>query len=202
MAIRGLCITLLDVGRVEIMTMLLDAGADINAVDKNRNTACHVAIWHDQFDALKLLVERGANLERRRFNGRSLLATVAQFGDDERERFAILLLDAGAPLDGLSNVHLMELVKSVAVFDRLMARGVNFTAMQDEDGAILCHYVARNVTCENDLRFLVNVCGNDAVHAVDDDGRTPLHWASSSGNGIQRISDSSAGRVGCRHRST
>jgi hypothetical protein len=31
-------------GRVEIMTMLLDAGADINAVTKYRNTACHIAI--------------------------------------------------------------------------------------------------------------------------------------------------------------
>jgi ankyrin repeat protein len=48
-------------GRVEIMTMLLDAGADINAV-KYRYTACHIAILNNQFDALKLLVERGANL--------------------------------------------------------------------------------------------------------------------------------------------
>jgi ankyrin repeat protein len=44
------------------MTMLLDAGADINAVTKYRNTACHIAMLHDEFDALKLLVERGANL--------------------------------------------------------------------------------------------------------------------------------------------
>jgi hypothetical protein len=33
--------------------------------------------------------------------------------------------------------------------------------------ATLCHHVAQNVTCEDDLRFLVNVCGDDAVHAVD-----------------------------------
>jgi hypothetical protein len=60
-------------------------------------------------------------------------------------------------------------VKSVAVFDRLLARGVNFTAMRDNGGATLCHYVARNVTSENDLRFLVNVCGKDAIiHAVDE----------------------------------
>jgi ankyrin repeat protein len=51
-------------------------------------------------------------------------------------------------------------------------------------GATLCHHVARNVKCENDLRFLLNACGNDAVHAVDNDRRTPLHWASSSGNDL------------------
>jgi ankyrin repeat protein len=78
--------------------------------------------------------------------------------------------------------NLMALVKSVAVFNRLVARGVNFTAMRDKCGATLCHHVARNVTCEDDLRFLVNVCSNDAVHAVDNDGWTPLRWASSSHN--------------------
>jgi ankyrin repeat protein len=122
-----------DFARVEIMTMLLDAGADINAVNEYRSTACHFAIWHDQFDALKLLVERGANLGVVDFSGHSLLSNVAQY--EKEERFAILLLDAGALIDGLSNDELMSLVKSVAVFDRLMARGVNFTAMRDERGA-------------------------------------------------------------------
>jgi ankyrin repeat protein len=162
--------------------MLLDAGADINAVDERRRTACHNAILNDQFDALKLLVERGANLGVVDSNGLSLLATAAQYG--KSERFAILLLDAGAPLDGLSPYHLMALVKSVAVFNRLMASNVDFDAMRDKNGATLCHHVARNVTSEDDLRFLVNVCGNDALHAVNNLGRRPLHWASSSGNDL------------------
>jgi ankyrin repeat protein len=68
------------------------------------------------------------------------------------------------------------------VFNRLVARGVDFTAMRDEYGATLCHHVAHNVTREDDLRFFVNVCGNDAVHAVDDDGWTPLRWALLNGN--------------------
>jgi ankyrin repeat protein len=168
-------------GRIEIMTMLLDAGADINAVDKSRCTACHIAILNNQFDALKLLVERGANLAVVDSNGDSLLSQAAHnTGNDKR--FVILLLDAGAPIDGLASYNLMELVKSVAVFNRLVARGVNLTSMRDEYGATLCHHVAANVTREDDLRFLVNVCGNDAVRAVDRNGRTPLHWASSHGN--------------------
>jgi ankyrin repeat protein len=169
-----------DYGRVEIMTMLLDAGADINAVDERRRTACHIAILNDQFDALKLLFERGANLAVFDSRGDSLLSTVAQ--NDRDERFAISLLDAGAPLDGLSPIHLLGWVKNVAMFNRLMARGVNLITMRDGIGGTLCHFVASNVTSEDDLRFLVNVCGNDAVHAVDNDGDTPLHWASSRGN--------------------
>jgi hypothetical protein len=100
------------------------------------------------------------------------------------EQFVILLLDAGAPLDGLSNYQLMALVESVAVFNRLVARGVNFTAMRDESGATLCHYVARIVRREVDLRFLVKVCGEDAVRAGDSFGKTPLHWASINNNGL------------------
>jgi ankyrin repeat protein len=60
------------------MAMLLDAGADINAVDEYRNIACHFAMWDNHFDALKLLVERGANLGVVDFSGRSLLSNVAQ----------------------------------------------------------------------------------------------------------------------------
>jgi ankyrin repeat protein len=95
-----------ELGRVEIMTMLLDAGADINAVNYSRYTACHWAIWNNHFDALKLLVERGANLGVVDSNGRSLLSIVAHC--DRSERFVILLLDAGAPIDGLSNGDLMD----------------------------------------------------------------------------------------------
>jgi ankyrin repeat protein len=63
------------------MTMLLDAGADINAVDEvhHRYTACHAAIWGNHFDALKLLVGRGANLGVVDSDGRSLLSTVSKY---------------------------------------------------------------------------------------------------------------------------
>jgi hypothetical protein len=97
---------------------------------------------------------------------------------DRSERFATLLLDAGAPLDGLSNDELIKLVRSVAVFNRLLARDVNVTTMRDDSGSTLCHHVVRTVGNEDDLWFFVNVCGNDAVHAVDNHGRTPLHVAS------------------------
>jgi ankyrin repeat protein len=136
------------------------------------------------FYLLKLLVERGANLGVVDSYGHSLLSNVARARSrhEKDERYAILLLDASAPIGDLSYGELMSLVKGVAVFNRLLARGVNFTAMRDEHGAMLCHHVARSVTREVDLRFLVNACGNDALHTVDNHGRPPLHWASSNRN--------------------
>jgi hypothetical protein len=45
-------------------------------------------------------------------------------------------------LDGLSSFNLMKLAKGAALFNRLVARGVDFTAMRGERGATLCHHVA------------------------------------------------------------
>jgi ankyrin repeat protein len=171
-----------ELGRVEIMTMLLDAGADINAVDKDHSYCMSCRNFLPV-----ILMRSNCWLSVVQISTSSIpMATHCSrlLRYDKYERFVVLLLDAGAPLDGLSPFHVMRLVTSVAVFNRLLARGVNFTAMRDERFASLCYHVARNVTSEDDLRFLFNVCGNDAVHAVDNHGETPLHWASLDGNDL------------------
>jgi ankyrin repeat protein len=60
-------------GRTEIMTLLLDAGADIEAVDDDGQTAYHHAARSLQLRSLKLLIERGANVGKVRRRGESLL---------------------------------------------------------------------------------------------------------------------------------
>jgi ankyrin repeat protein len=162
-------------GRVEIMAMLLDAGADIDALDEKRNTACHIAVRYQQFDALKLLIERGANVGVG--NPRNPLLKLAVRGNDER--IAILLLDSGATLEGLSHENLIELLvhtSSVGVLARLLARNVNVSALRDRIGRSVCHLVVwTNGDIEPLLRGLVDA-GAD-VNAVDARGDTPLHYA-------------------------
>jgi ankyrin repeat protein len=166
-------------GHVAIMRLLLDAGADIDANDENRERACHVAVFHSQFDALKLLVERGADLGCVNGIGVSLLATAAHYG--KAEEMIILLLDAGAPFDQLESSNLFSLVSSVAVFERLLARGVDLIAMRDENGATLCHYLTRCVVRDDDFRVLAHACVA-LINAVDRGGSTPLHWAVTRGS--------------------
>jgi hypothetical protein len=91
-------------GHLKLMTLLLDAGADIDDVDEYHSNACRIALSNDHFDALKLLVERGANLSVVDSDGRSVLANVARL--NRSERYVTLLLDAGASLDGLSHDNL------------------------------------------------------------------------------------------------
>ncbi|MEP7367963.1 MAG: ankyrin repeat domain-containing protein, partial [Acidobacteriota bacterium] len=79
-------------GTIEMMTALLDSGADINAANNRKATALHWAVT----DAakLKLLLARGANLEAKTVDGRTVLHLAATHPDGAA-RLA-LLLDAGA----------------------------------------------------------------------------------------------------------
>jgi ankyrin repeat protein len=160
-------------GRVEMIRLLLDAGADIDQVSAKGDSACQVAIRYNEFLALQLLVQRGANV-------RSLLKIAASYSD---ERISMLLLDAGAPIDNLKPDELMSLVSissSVAVLKRLLALQVDFGAMRDVHGRSLCHQVIWNAHPDADLepllRALADVPGID-IDATNVNGMTPLHFA-------------------------
>jgi ankyrin repeat protein len=161
-------------GRLEIITLLLDAGADIDLADEGGWTACHYAIMGNEVDVLKLLVARGAGLEP---NKESLLPCAMGYWRGPDDQIIIFLLDLGASVDNLNRYGLMELVRTVGVYKCLLTRGINFDAMRDESGGTLCHHVVRNATDENDLRCLLNACGTHSVNAVDNHGQTPFHWA-------------------------
>src|SRR4029450_5598203 len=55
----------------EAVTVLLDAGADINAVNEADFTAIHGAAFRGLNEVLKILVDRGANINARDFRGRT-----------------------------------------------------------------------------------------------------------------------------------
>lgn len=49
-------------GRVEIMKLLLDKGADVNAESKNGLTPLHIATHYNQNAAVDLLLDSGASI--------------------------------------------------------------------------------------------------------------------------------------------
>jgi len=56
---------------VELLTLLLDAGADINALNDNGQTALHIAVFWNNVDAVKLLLDRGADKTIKNKSGRT-----------------------------------------------------------------------------------------------------------------------------------
>jgi ankyrin repeat protein len=161
-------------GRLEIMTLLLDAGARINADDARRKSPCHIAIQSGHLAALRLLVSRGADLSRVDDNNCSLF-DIATFQSDDR--FVLFLLDLGLPTDQSALVRAAG--KSRAVLDRLLALGVNVCELRDTFNRTACHAVsADNPDFEGILNQLLRL-GLD-VDAADHSGSTPLLCVASS----------------------
>jgi len=55
----------------ELLTVLLDAHADINALNDNGQTPLHIAVFWNNVEAVKLLLERGANKTLKNKSGRT-----------------------------------------------------------------------------------------------------------------------------------
>jgi ankyrin repeat protein len=173
-------------GSVEILTLLLDAGANVDVVDDNFQCACYVAVHNNRFDALKLLVERGAHVAAVPTSSRGSLLKKALLSNCEMIAY---LINAGAPLDHLLHDDLMNLVaasQDLAVLARVgawMARnGKNLGALHGLQNRSLCHYIAgaedRGRRTELVLRAAVLAGAN--VAAVDLSGKTPLLCAATS----------------------
>lgn len=79
-------------GAVDTMTLLLDAGADVNAKNRRGSTPIHWAIHDDA--KVRLLLSRGAGVNTRQVDGRTALYQAATLGNG----IAVLriLLDRGA----------------------------------------------------------------------------------------------------------
>jgi ankyrin repeat protein len=168
-------------GNLEIVQLLLDAGADINASDKNYDTPCRISIRFNHRSVLKLLIERGAILEPMLL----VSATCSRHLTDDE--IPLLLIDAGASLSMMSHFEwqmLLATTESVAVLQRMLARRIDIRQLRNTDGTTLCHALVRkpwNANIEAILRTIVAVCRVD-VDVGDNAGRTPLHHAAARGN--------------------
>ena len=86
---------------VECVRVLVDAGADLRATDKNfLRTALHCAAGWSTVEMVRLLVSRGASLTARSKNGDTALSFARenfyQDKENERERITTFLIKSGA----------------------------------------------------------------------------------------------------------
>jgi hypothetical protein len=80
-------------GRLEMLRLLLDAGADPNLSTRNNQTALAAAVIHHRREAVDLLLDRGANVGGNPQTGDPPLLFAVDI------EIARRLLDAGAPVD-------------------------------------------------------------------------------------------------------
>ena len=170
-------------GYVWLVGMLLDAGADIEAIGEPGGAhPLHLAVLHDQAAAAKLLLTRGANVEARDAWGRTPLHIASAFG---AVATTTTLLDQGADLFaseesyGDMPIHMASWGGHVELLKLFLARGVDINARSHHDGESPLHYAAQ----WNQLAVIRFLVANGAdLHMGDDAGATPLHYARAKSN--------------------
>ena len=132
-------------GNLDIVAVLLDAGASIETKGTNGAHPLHLAALTNRPEVAALLIARGAELEARDNNGMTPLLIAASNGNLEATQ---ILLDAGADTTA-EGVRYPYNALAVAVFgcqvpvaNLLLAKGMDINARFDAKGETLLFLVA------------------------------------------------------------
>jgi ankyrin repeat protein len=180
--------------RVDIVEMLLCAGANVDGVDDNDRTASFAAVEALSADVLAALLAHRPNLEikEKSSNSRPLELSIALRGS--YGHIPLMLINAGASLDGLPNGTLCRLAStSTTTIRALLNRGVVVNQLRDYSNFTPLHLIAFQFLAHNPaaadadmlaaVKMLISVCDCD-LEACDSSGRTCTFIAARSANRI------------------
>lgn len=138
-------------GDLKKVSLLLDAGADVNAMNEIYGAPLFVAA---NADIARLLIENGADIHAKNKQGSTPLHSAAEKG---RTDVARLLIDKGADVNAMND---------------------GGTTWQTCNGTTPLHCAALKGNTGT-ARLLIEKGAN--IHAKNETGSTPLHWAAKSG---------------------
>ncbi len=153
--------------RADAIPVLLDAGADLQAVDKGRRTPLHAAANYGNRETITVLIQAGADLESHGHStGGTPLILSASWGTAETTH---ALIDLGADLEGRDESGRTALMH------------VATTRIHDQHGY---------AQPPDDVyaRMDTLIAYTDDLEATDNEGRTALFHAVSSRGDVTRIS--------------
>ena len=156
--------------------LLLNAGAPIDAVNRQGWTALHFATLHGRLDYVRLLLERGAAVDVETRTGETALTKAIEGGHIECMR---LLVEHGANLDhvcgtGSTPLHLCAIAGSPEGTRLLLLYGASTEATTSDDDSTPLHRAVANGRPRTTSVLLEH--GAD-TEAEDDGGQTPLELA-------------------------
>jgi ankyrin repeat protein len=133
-----------ETGDVEMARLLLEQGADVNAVDRGDDTPLTLSAWRGFRELTDLLLENGAETDARGPAGRFLLSCAAEKG---LPRLFTILAEGGADLNvrnenGGSLLHSAAEGGSVEIAATLLERGLDVHEA-DRYGWTPLHYAAK-----------------------------------------------------------
>jgi len=167
-------------GETEIVEMLLDAGADIEAGDIDNTTPLGDAAIHGHSETASLLIERGADVNRRDRNAAYPLSFAVSGGDTT---IVEMLLAAGSDLYhrsryGLSLLHMAAAQNMRGLVDRLLEAKEDVNC-RSAAGEVPLHWTAARQHVEMTRTLLAHGADPTIANAQ---GITPLQRVASEGN--------------------
>ena len=171
-------------GNIKQVKKLLKKGADINQVDNLKNTALHYAVLYQDIELAIILIMNGADVNKQNLKGKTPLHIAVQ---NEDPMLSSILLDSGADME-IKDIY--DASPDLLVLDADMIDGdllimflehnVNINTKNSNGETILHRFAKSSFTKGQQIKSLVEL-GAD-VNVFDNDGYTPLHFATKMDN--------------------
>ncbi|HNG94299.1 MAG TPA: ankyrin repeat domain-containing protein [Acidobacteriota bacterium] len=171
-------------GDLNMVRLLIENGANVNATDSLGVTALMHAANMDRVDIASLLIEKGANVNVKTKSGWPILAGIAEKGPSTE--IVRLLLEKGANVNEIAPQGATALLQNLrsnrqtmAVLQLMLDKGANVNAA-DIGGTTPLHRAAFHPNGEEFVKLLLDRNANPNLK--NNAGQTPLTIAIKSGN--------------------
>ena len=166
------------------MRTLLEQGADINIQDeKNKDTPLHRSIWYGRFEVFKLLLEKGADVQKKNKYGNMPIHFAAMYGKTDMIN---CLLEKGADIHsqgafGDTPLHRAAFNDRLDIVQLLLEKGarvnetnnIGHTALHEAAGQ--GHPAVARILIENGAKINVkDIQGKTALHAASYHAKIPV----------------------------
>ena len=171
----------------DVVSCLLNHGADINAPMNGKYTALMMACRSQHVRLVKFLLQQGANVQVKDKDGKTALHFACELTFTWKPASCDLLnflTENGADINALRKDNRTPLMVAsscdgVDQITFLIKRGAN-VHLQDKNGDTALHHAARNMN--NSLEIVCALTAAGASQMCNNQGLTPLLVASSTGN--------------------